>query len=147
MNSNGMWLALALFSCAGCAAPAVAGEWAYSTAGPSAGSTIERALVLEPGGSARYRFTGGGACTGSVEYIGFAWTEEAASSGPGRAIRFSGSATCTGRITCGAGASDCNDLVIATVGSCPYTLTDGQQSLTLTNCFGATNATNTFARQ
>jgi hypothetical protein len=141
-------LVAALSSCGG-ASPA-SGVWSITGSGSGAGSTITRKLTLRGDGSATFEFDGGGTCTGAVVYSGFTW-DDVANTGAtgGRALRFAGSSMCTGTLVCSNGTSGCDQLTLATTGTCPYTIgtnATGAATLTVVNCFGTTNQTDVFTR-
>jgi hypothetical protein len=78
----------------------------------------------------------GGSCSGSWDATGYSWAATANS------ITFSGTPTCTGSITCGALSLSCAGQSQALkVGSCTYSLSNGNDTLALTACTGTSDLT------
>lgn len=92
---------------------------------------------VNPDGTIVVSVTGtAGACTGSFSWTGYTWAATNAS------ITFSGTATCTGALTCGAFSYDCSKTQSPlTAGSCTYTLSNNDNTLSLSDCSGTANGT------
>jgi len=111
------------------------GSW--TTATTSGMTTYTETVDVSPDGSLSVSLTTGGAsCSGTLTNTGYTWTSTATT------VTVSGTATCSGSITCGALSYDCSaSKPGVTAGSCDYSLTNGNDTLALTGCTGISNAT------
>jgi len=116
---------------AGCAGNPLVGTWE----GPSIstlGTTYHAEVDMKNDGTLTYALIGTGSCNGTLLYTGYTWASDAVT------LTFSGNPTCTGTVTCGALSFDCSQTAqSSTLGACTYVLSNGNQTLTTTNCSNA----------
>jgi hypothetical protein len=139
-------LALLTISGLGCGEESLPGTW-NSTVTTSQGYTFNEVLVLNSGGTGSITLTAAGSCTGSQNTTGLTWDAS------GNSITFAGATRCTGTVTCTPSGETTPVIVECTtiapyylVGSCNYSLTNSNNTLTLSNCTSAPMAAATFNR-
>ena len=115
------------------------GSW--TTAVTSGSSTRTETVTVNADGTLSVALTtGGGSCSGTLTYDGYAWTSTATS------VTITGSGSCAGTITCGSLTYDCSTATKGvTAGTCTYALSNGNDTLALTGCSGISDATFTRA--
>ena len=111
------------------------GSW--ETAFSSAGITGTETYQVNADGTLSYSLSASGTCSGSLTWSGYLWSSTATS------VAFSGTPVCSGSATCGALTYSCSLAMSAapTSGACDYALSNGDDTLALTNCTGTSNVT------
>jgi hypothetical protein len=130
---------------AGCAANPLVGSWEQTTM--NSGLTFTTTINLAGDGTASMTLAGSGSCTGMQTYQGITWSSSATT------LTFSGTASCSGMVTCMVAGTSVDVTCQQTMqqmmnGACSYTLSDSNNSLTISQCSGSTMMTtaSTFTR-
>ena len=133
-------LAVVAMGCGSSSSNPLAGTWdtsAKTTAGATT-TTTKIPADLESDGSLTLSVTVS-SCTGSENISGYSWTSK------GNTVTFSGTPTCTTSLTCDGVAIACTENGELKVGACTYALTEGNDTLTLSDCTNA-KTDGTFTR-
>ena len=121
--------ALLALATAGCTGTPLVGHWSRGTDAP--GRTGTATLTLAGDGTATYVITVP-ECTGAWTNADWTWSAD------GTLLRLNGTYTCTGSIVCGdVTLSGCRVDGGLMDNQCSYTLTDDQNTLSMTECLGS----------
>ena len=121
------------------------GTWSTSVTS-SQSYTFNETMVLNSDKTGSITFTATGNCTGSQNTTGITWDASS------NTITFAGSSRCTSTVMCTpsggtATAVDCASIApYYVVGACNYSLSNSNNTLTISNCSRAPLAAATFTR-
>jgi hypothetical protein len=119
------------------------GTWLATVNGGN-GLVVQETLVLELGGSASLSITGEGSCMGTQSFSGLVWSATATT------LTVSGTPACSGQLVCNVMGQmfnvGCQQMTSTMPGAATYTLSNNDNTLTLTSVTDGGTTMTTFTR-